>query len=62
MRRGMIADCHCPRVCLGVFRLHERDGKVVAGQAEPGGGPDRKLYAITTAGAAEVGAWLTEPG
>src|SRR5438094_8199752 len=38
-----------------------RDGKAVAGEAEPGGGPDRKRYAITTAGAAEVGAWLAEP-
>ena len=24
-----------------------RDGKAVAGEAEPGGGPDRKRYAIT---------------
>ena len=26
-----------------------RDGKAVAGEAEPGGGPDRKRYAITQA-------------
>ena len=38
-----------------------RDGKAVAGEAEPGGGPDRKRYAITPAGTAEVEAWLTEP-
>jgi DNA-binding PadR family transcriptional regulator len=38
-----------------------RDGKAVAGEAEPGGGPDRKRYAITPAGAAEVQAWLAEP-
>src|SRR5919197_841088 len=38
-----------------------RDGKVTAGQSEPGGGPDRKRYAITTAGRREVQAWLAEP-
>jgi DNA-binding PadR family transcriptional regulator len=38
-----------------------RDGKAVAGEAEPGSGPDRKRYAITLAGAAEVEAWLSEP-
>jgi DNA-binding PadR family transcriptional regulator len=38
-----------------------RDGKAVAGEAEPGGGPDRKRYAITEAGTAEVEAWLAEP-
>jgi DNA-binding PadR family transcriptional regulator len=38
-----------------------RDGKVVAGEAEPGGGPDRRTYAITDQGVAEVEAWLAEP-
>jgi len=38
-----------------------RDGKAVAGGAEPGAGPDRKRYAITDLGVAEVEAWLTEP-
>jgi len=38
-----------------------RDGKAMAGGAEPGGGPDRKRYTITPAGAAEVETWLTEP-
>ena len=38
-----------------------RDGKAVAGEAEPGDGPDRKRYAITPAGAAEVETWLAEP-
>jgi DNA-binding PadR family transcriptional regulator len=38
-----------------------RDGKVVAGDAEPGDGPDRKRYAITDTGRAEVDAWLAEP-
>jgi DNA-binding PadR family transcriptional regulator len=38
-----------------------RDGKVIAGDAEPGDGPDRKRYAITGAGRDEVDAWLAEP-
>jgi DNA-binding PadR family transcriptional regulator len=38
-----------------------RDGKVVAGDAEPGDGPDRKRYSITDAGRAEVDAWLGDP-
>ncbi len=38
-----------------------RDGKVSVGEAEPGAGPDRKRYAITDVGAAEVEAWLAEP-
>ena len=38
-----------------------RDGKVSAGEAEPGEGPDRKRYAITEMGRAEVDEWLAEP-
>ena len=38
-----------------------RDGKVVAGNAEPGAGPERKRYVITEAGVTEVEAWLAEP-
>ncbi|GAA4919095.1 DNA-binding PadR family transcriptional regulator [Nonomuraea thailandensis] len=38
-----------------------RDGKVTAGQSEPGDGPDRKRYAITPLGTQEVEAWLSEP-
>jgi DNA-binding PadR family transcriptional regulator len=38
-----------------------RDGKAVAGQAEPGAGPDRKRYEITDLGIAEVESWLAEP-
>lgn len=38
-----------------------RDGKVVIGEVEPGGGPDRKRYVITERGATEVESWLTEP-
>jgi DNA-binding PadR family transcriptional regulator len=38
-----------------------RDGKVVAADAEPGAGPDRKRYAITELGVRNVEAWLAEP-
>jgi DNA-binding PadR family transcriptional regulator len=38
-----------------------RDGKVVAADAEPGAGPDRKRYIITEQGVTEVEAWLAEP-
>ncbi|HEX6472192.1 MAG TPA: PadR family transcriptional regulator [Streptosporangiaceae bacterium] len=38
-----------------------RDGKVVAAEAEPGGGPDRKRYIITERGVTEVETWLGEP-
>ena len=38
-----------------------RDGKITAGGAEPGEGPDRKRYAITEVGRAEVESWLAEP-
>jgi DNA-binding PadR family transcriptional regulator len=38
-----------------------RDGKVVAGETEPGSGPDRKRYVITPAGRADVDGWLTTP-
>jgi len=38
-----------------------RDGKVTAGEAEPGAGPDRKRYAITDDGRADVESWLVEP-
>jgi DNA-binding PadR family transcriptional regulator len=38
-----------------------RDGKAVAGEAEPGAGPDRKRYTITETGKSEVDTWLAEP-
>jgi DNA-binding PadR family transcriptional regulator len=38
-----------------------RDGKVLAAESEPGGGPDRKRYIITEQGVTEVEAWLAEP-
>jgi DNA-binding PadR family transcriptional regulator len=38
-----------------------RDGKVVAGEAEPGAGPEKKRYMITAEGVAAVETWLNEP-
>ncbi len=38
-----------------------RDGKVTAGEAEPGAGPDRKRYAVTDLGVTEVETWLADP-
>jgi DNA-binding PadR family transcriptional regulator len=37
-----------------------RDGKVIAGEAEPGSGPDRKRYTVTDLGVSEVETWLAE--
>jgi DNA-binding PadR family transcriptional regulator len=37
-----------------------RDGKVLVGDSEPGGGPDRKRYVITDDGASELHSWLAE--
>jgi DNA-binding PadR family transcriptional regulator len=38
-----------------------RDGKAIAGEAEPGAGPDRKRYTITETGKVEVEDWLAQP-
>jgi DNA-binding PadR family transcriptional regulator len=38
-----------------------RDGKVSAGDAEPGDGPDRRRYVITDTGRLEVDTWLADP-
>jgi DNA-binding PadR family transcriptional regulator len=38
-----------------------RDGKVVPGEIEQGGGPDRKLYAITEEGKRDFETWLNQP-
>ena len=38
-----------------------RDGKAIAGEAEPGAGPDRKRYTITETGKGQIEAWLAEP-
>lgn len=39
----------------------ERDGRVEVRGVEPGGGPDRKRYAITADGVSVVEGWLAEP-
>ena len=38
-----------------------RDGKVIAVDSEPGGGPDRKRYVITEQGVSDLEAWLADP-
>jgi DNA-binding PadR family transcriptional regulator len=38
-----------------------RDGRVSAGDPEPGAGPDRKRYVITKDGVSQVDDWLAEP-
>jgi DNA-binding PadR family transcriptional regulator len=38
-----------------------RDGKVIAAEAEPGAGPDRKRYVITDDGVSDIETWLAEP-
>lgn len=38
-----------------------RDGRVMAGLPEPGAGPERKLYAITEHGEADLLEWLRRP-
>jgi DNA-binding PadR family transcriptional regulator len=45
----------------GTLSRLERDGQIAVLGAEPGGGPDRKRYAITPAGVTQVEQWLTEP-
>ncbi|BEP16600.1 PadR family transcriptional regulator [Acidothermaceae bacterium B102] len=39
----------------------QRDGLARAVGVESGGGPDRKLYAITSAGVTELEQWLSQP-
>ncbi len=39
----------------------QRDGLVSAQSEEPGRGPDRKLFAITDEGVADLEVWLREP-
>ena len=38
-----------------------RDGKVIAAEAAPGAGPDRKRYVITEQGVSDLESWLTAP-
>lgn len=39
----------------------ERDGQIAVCGSEPGGGPDRKRYAITPTGVTRLERWLGEP-
>jgi DNA-binding PadR family transcriptional regulator len=45
----------------GTLSRLERDGHIAVHGAEPGDGPDRKRYVITTNGVAHLEAWLTQP-
>src|SRR6266540_3332133 len=38
-----------------------RNGLIDIQAVEPGGGPERKLYAITPTGVTDLEAWLAEP-
>ena len=39
----------------------ERDGQVAVAGVEPGGGPERKRYAITSDGVRRLETWLSQP-
>jgi DNA-binding PadR family transcriptional regulator len=39
----------------------ERDGQIAVSGSEPGGGPERKRYAITSTGVTRLEQWLAEP-
>jgi DNA-binding PadR family transcriptional regulator len=45
----------------GTLARLERDGQIAIDGAEPGDGPERKRYVITSTGVAQVGQWLAEP-
>jgi DNA-binding PadR family transcriptional regulator len=45
----------------GTLARLQRDGQIAVDGAEPGEGPERKRYAITKTGVAQVEHWLTEP-
>ncbi|HEY2795437.1 MAG TPA: PadR family transcriptional regulator [Micromonosporaceae bacterium] len=45
----------------GTLSRLERDGQIEVAGATPGDGPDRKRYAITETGVAQVEKWLAEP-
>jgi len=51
---------HYGQVYATLSRLLKR-GLVEVDGIEPGGGPERKRYAITEAGIADVNAWLEQP-
>src|ERR687894_581819 len=59
-RFGQHRPLHYGQVYSTLSRLL-RDGLVEVDAVESGGGPDRKRYAITTAGVTDVGQWLAKP-
>jgi DNA-binding PadR family transcriptional regulator len=59
-RFGHDRPLHYGQVYATLSRLL-RNGLVEENGVEPGGGPDRKRYAITDAGRHDVDAWLAEP-
>jgi DNA-binding PadR family transcriptional regulator len=59
-RFGQDRPLHYGQVYSTLSRLL-RDGLVEVDGVEPGGGPERKRYAITTAGVTDVERWLGSP-
>jgi DNA-binding PadR family transcriptional regulator len=59
-RFGHDRPLHYGQVYATLSRLL-RNGLVAEGGIEPGGGPDRKRYAITDAGVTDVDTWLGTP-
>jgi DNA-binding PadR family transcriptional regulator len=59
-RFGQDRPLHYGQVYATLSRLL-RNGLVSEGGVEPGGGPDRKRYAITDAGVTNVEEWLMTP-
>lgn len=57
---GQERDVKAGQVYATLARL-ERDSLARGVGVVPGGGPDRKMYAITEAGVAELEAWLLAP-
>jgi DNA-binding PadR family transcriptional regulator len=58
-RFGHDRSLHYGQVYATLARLLKNG--LVQVESEPGEGPDRKRYAITTAGVTDVAAWLTRP-
>jgi len=59
-RFGRSRPLHFGQVYATLSRLL-KNGLVEVDSVEPGGGPERKRYAITHAGVTDVSRWLTEP-
>ncbi|OUC94888.1 PadR family transcriptional regulator [Streptosporangium minutum] len=58
-RFGQGRALHYGQVYATLARLLKNG--LVEVESEPGGGPDRKRYAITSAGVTDVASWLTQP-